>query len=182
LTRQVDRDAELQAMVRAVVDGNRYMVLGTYSLDGLPRVSPVYFTHDCYHAFYWVSSPTAQHSRNVDVHPDVAIVIFDSSVGPGSTQAVYVQGGAELIPDAALEEHCAVAFRNVGEGARPFRPEELSGSAPLRLYRATAREVEVHIRGSDRTYGKGVDTRLRVRMPARDFTTTIESGPMSGSA
>jgi nitroimidazol reductase NimA-like FMN-containing flavoprotein (pyridoxamine 5'-phosphate oxidase superfamily) len=147
LTRQVDRDAELQAMVRAVVDGNRYMVLGTYGLDGLPRVSPVYFTHDRYHAFYWVSSPTAQHSRNVGVHPDVAIVVFDSSVVPGSTQAVYVQGVAELIPDAALEEHCAVAFRNVGEGARPFRAEELSGSAPLRLYRATAPDIVVGILG-----------------------------------
>ena len=37
---------DLDARARDVIDGNRYMVLGTLDSSGRPRVSPVYFTHD----------------------------------------------------------------------------------------------------------------------------------------
>ncbi len=153
-------------MVRAVVDGNRYMVLGTSEPDGRARVSPVYFTHDGYLDFYWVSSPAAQHSRNVVNHPDVAIVIFNSSVPPADTKAVYLQAVATEVPEADLAERCAVAFRGVGGGARAFTPDDLSGAAPLRLYQARVTEHAVHIRGSDPVHGRGTDTRMPIPWPA----------------
>ena len=40
--------------------------------------------------------------------------------------------------------------------------EELRGDADLRLYRATASEIALHVRGSDPSYGTGIDTRLVV--------------------
>ena len=121
------------------MDGNRYLVLGTSEPDGRARVSPVYYTHDRYVNIYWVSSPAAQHSRNVATRPNVAIVIFDSSVAPSETQAVYLQAIAAEVQEADLAEQCAAAFRRIGSGARAFTPDELSGAAPLRLYRAASR-------------------------------------------
>lgn len=153
-------------MARSVVDGNRYMVLGTSEPDGRARVSPVYYTHDRHVDFYWVSSPAAQHSRNVATRPDVAIVIFDSSVTPSETQAVYLQAIAAEVREADLAEQCAAAFRCIGGGARAFTPDELRGVAPLRLYRATVTEVAVHIRGSDPVHGRGIDARLPIPWPA----------------
>lgn len=155
---------QLREMVRGVVDGNRYMTLGTVGTDGLPRLSPVYFTHDGYTAFYWVSSPDAQHSHNVLRRPEIAIVIFDSSVAPSATEAVYLTATAQQIPEEELGVECEVAFRAVGGGARAFAPDELSGAAALRLYRATVTSYAVHIRGSHPIYGTGVDARLPVVM------------------
>ncbi len=161
-----DSSDALQAMARAVVDGNRYLVLGTSEPDGRARVSPVYYTHDRYVNIYWISSPAAQHSRNVATRPDVAIVIFDSSLAPSETQAVYLQAIAAEVQVADLAEQCAAAFRNVGSGARAFTPDELSAAAPLRLYRAVVTEVAVHIRGSDPVHGQGIDTRMPIAWPA----------------
>jgi len=67
--------------------GNRYLVLGTVEPDGRPRLSPVYFVPAGYDRLYWVSSPDAQHSRNVRERPEVQIVVFDSSRAPGDGEA-----------------------------------------------------------------------------------------------
>jgi len=142
----------------------RYMTLGTTEPDGRPRVSPVYFTHDEYRDFYWVSSPDAHHSRNVAQRPDVAIVIFDSDAPVGEGQAVYVTAQASEVPEADLAERCATAFARVSKGAKPFTPEELSGEAVLRLYVARASTHEVHVPGRHPLHGTGIDRRMLVTL------------------
>ena len=54
---------DLAAVARGIIDGNRYMVLGTSDADGRPWVSPVYYATSGYAELYWVSSPEANHSR-----------------------------------------------------------------------------------------------------------------------
>ncbi len=153
---------DLQDRVRTVLGANRYLVLGTVQPDGSPRVSPVYFTADGEDTFFWVSSPKAQHSRNIGRDPRVELVVFDSTRLPRETAAVYVTGTAEEVSSDELETACATAFAHVGEGARALAPEELRGEADLRLYRATASEIALHVRGSDPSHGTGTDSRLVV--------------------
>jgi nitroimidazol reductase NimA-like FMN-containing flavoprotein (pyridoxamine 5'-phosphate oxidase superfamily) len=155
-------DDALRDMARQVLADVRYLVLGTTEADGRSRVSPVYVTWDGPGDFYWVSSPVATHSRNVARRPEVSGVVFDSSQPPGRTAAVYLTATAREVPADELPEQCARAFRRLSEGARAFAPEELSGSAALRLYHGVMERHEVHVRGSDPTYGRGVDTRLEV--------------------
>jgi nitroimidazol reductase NimA-like FMN-containing flavoprotein (pyridoxamine 5'-phosphate oxidase superfamily) len=157
----------LRAMVHAVVDGNRYLVLGTVEDDGQPRLSPVYYTHDAYRSFYWISEPTARHSRNVALRPAISVVIFDSSTLPGQSEAVYLGATARQIPDEELAAECEAAFRiGTAKGARAFAPEELCEGADLRLYRADATSYEVHVRGGHPTLGSGIDKRVAVPFPA----------------
>ncbi len=158
------RAAELRKRVVDVIDDNRYMVLGTVSPDGMPHVSPVYFTHEGNEQFYWVSSPRAEHSRNLAWSPNVDIVIFDSSRPPGPTVgAVYLTGTAGEVADSELDDRCVRAFRDAeAGGGRKFTPAELSGTGSLRLYVATPQRIGIHIRGSDPTFGTGIDTRLTV--------------------
>ncbi len=159
------RDAELVTMVRRVIDGNTYMTLGTVEANGLPRLSPVYFTVDAYRTFYWISAPGAQHSLNVARQPEISLVIYDSSVLPGDgPEAVYLTATARQVPEDELAAECAVAFRAPRGGVRAFAPDELTDPAELRLYRATATAFAVHIRGSHPTYGTGIDTRVPVAM------------------
>ena len=138
-------------MVRDVVDGNRYLALGTVEPDGRPRVTPVYYNHDEYRTYYWVSSPQARHSANLTRQPAVSIVVFDSSVEPAQTRAVYVDATAAQVPDDELAAACAVAFRSVGRGResvharRAFRVGP-AAALPGRGHRATPSTFEAATR------------------------------------
>jgi hypothetical protein len=150
--------ADLNAMARRVIDGNHYMTVATQDPDGAVRLSPVYYTPARYTDVYWVSSPAAQHSRNVLERPDVQIVIFDSSVPVGAGEAVYLSAMARQIEDGELEATCPEAFRTTA-GARPFAPDELRGAAPIRLYVARISSCEVHVPGRHPIHGRGIDHR-----------------------
>jgi len=153
-----EEDAELREMARRVIDHNRFMVLGTVEPDGQPRLSPVFYTPARYRDLYWVSSPDARHSRNLQVHPEVEIVIFDSTAAVGHGEAVYLGAVARVVADDQLEAACREAFRSAA-GARPFAPAELRGDAPLRLYVAAIRSCEVHLAGRHPANEHGIDTR-----------------------
>jgi hypothetical protein len=153
-------DDELSEMARRVLDGNRYMVLGTVEEDGSPRLSPVFFTPARYRDLYWVSSPDARHSRNVSARPDVQVVVFDSSSPPGQSEAVYMSATAREVTDDELPGLLQEAFDPDRRGGRRFSTDELSGAGDLRLYVATASAYDVHVRGSHPTHGTGIDRRL----------------------
>jgi hypothetical protein len=148
---------ELNAIARRVIDSNHYMTLGTQDPDGRPRLSPVYYTCARYSDFYWLSSPEAHHSRNLEERPEIELVIFDSSAPVGAGEAVYLGAGARAIREDELEAVCPEAFRTTA-GARRFTPEELRGSN-LRLYVAHATSCEVHVAARHPVYGRGRDTR-----------------------
>jgi hypothetical protein len=151
----------LDANARRVIDTNHYMTLATVNPDGRPRVSPVYYTPARYTAFYWVSSPDARHSRNIEDRPNIEIVIFDSSAPVGATAAVYVGAQAHQVADDELDDLLPEAFRTT-QGARAFARVELQGKAKLRLYVALALTTEVHVAGRHPLNEGGID----VRMPA----------------
>jgi len=156
-------EADLEVMARRIMDENRYMALATVDEQGRPWVSPVYFSPDRYADLYWISSPDAQHSRNLSARPEVSMVVFDSQVPIGGAEAVYMRGHAQEIAEPTPEE-CAVAFRPRFKGVRSMEPEELRAPATLRLYRATATEHSVLIRGGDPVRGRGIDSRLPVTL------------------
>ena len=153
-------EPELDAMARRVIDGNRYMVIATADGEGRPWVTPVYFTPAGYGDFYWISSPQAQHSRNIAAREEVSIVVFDSQVPVGGAEAVYVRGHARELTEPTPEE-CAAAFRIRFEEIRSYTPDELRESG-FGLYRATAEEHWVLVRGSDPVWGRGIDSRIAV--------------------
>jgi hypothetical protein len=134
------------------------MTLATRDPDGRPRLSPAYYTAARYTDFYWLSSPRALHSRNLTERPEVEIVIFDSTAYVGQGEAVYLAASARLVPDDELEATYSEAFRTRA-GGRRFEPDELRGSAPLRLYVASVTVCEVHVLGRHPVHGRGVDTR-----------------------
>lgn len=159
-----DDPAEL---ARRVIDANRYLTLGTTGPDGRPRLSPVYFTHVAHRDFYWVSSPDAQHSRNIAAHPETAVVIYDSTAAIGQGRAVYIDARASVVADDELPSRCAEAFAQAGQGvrgARAFEPHELRGDADLRLYHARADRHEVHVPGGEPSNSSGIDVRRQVSL------------------
>jgi hypothetical protein len=97
----------------------------------------VYFAADGYQRFHWVSLPDAQHSRNLAIRPDLAIVIFDSTVPLGSGQAVYMEARAEMLTGLGLELGIEIFSReSQADGAAAWGLDRVAPPAPLRLYRA----------------------------------------------
>ncbi|GAA1722207.1 hypothetical protein GCM10009809_17370 [Isoptericola hypogeus] len=151
---------DLAAGAERVLTTVRYVVLATIDPDGAPRVSPVFFTRDGADV-YWVSSPDAHHSRNVEHEPRVEGVVFDSTVRVGGAEAVYLTGRARRIPDDELGDRCAAAYADTRDGVA-FTPAELSGDSSLRLYVLECERREVLVRGRHPTLGTGIDRRMPV--------------------
>jgi hypothetical protein len=150
-------------MAKRVIDTNRYMTIATVGQDGRPWVTPVYFSPDRYRDMFWISEPDAQHSRNIATHPEVTLVVFDSSVPIGGAEAVYMRAHAEEVTEPTPED-CEAAFRQRFEEIKTFTPEGLQPPAPLRLYRASVEQHWVLIRGSDPVWGRGIASRLEVSL------------------
>ncbi len=157
----MDSDPRLVAMARRVLDDNLYLTLGTADHDGNPWVTPVYFTAVDHRDFWWVSSPASTHSRNLEARPRVQLVVFDSSVPIGRAEAVYMTGRAAQVSDDEVARG-ARTYASRNPERTTFTPEELTGDADLRLYRATVTQHSVLVRGGDPTYGRGVDSRIPV--------------------
>ena len=135
-----------EALARAIIDANLYMVLGTADEAGRPWVSPVYYAHarTAHGEFFWVSSPETTHSRNIAVRPEISIVIFDSRVPIGTGRGVYMRALAER-PTGRDEERGIQVFsrRSREHGGDEWTLEDVRAPARLRLYRAVASEHSV---------------------------------------
>jgi nitroimidazol reductase NimA-like FMN-containing flavoprotein (pyridoxamine 5'-phosphate oxidase superfamily) len=124
---------------REILSSNLYLTLATADEDGSPWASPVYYASDDHTDFYWVSDPEARHSRNLAVRPQASAVVFDSGVAIGTGQAVYMALVAEQVRGARIERGIAIFSRvSVSHGGREWTVADVTESARLRLYRATA--------------------------------------------
>ena len=125
--------------VRDIIEASRYLVLATADVAGRPWSSPVYFAHIGWAEFFWVSSPDVTHSRNIAVRPEVGIVVFDSQVGIGAGQGVYMSAVAELLEDGQTAWGIeAFSRRSVAHGGREWTSQDVRPGAGLRLDRAAA--------------------------------------------
>jgi hypothetical protein len=115
-----------------------YMTLATADADGVPWASPVWYATEDGRHFYWVSDPNARHSRNIAERPEIAIVIFDSTVTPGDADAVYLAARAEPVGTDGIEifGRCSQA-----QGLEVWTAENVTAPAKHRLYRATVTEA-----------------------------------------
>jgi hypothetical protein len=129
---------------RGIIDSNDYMTLATADGDGRPWASPVWYAHESYTNFIWMSRPQARHSRNVAARPQIGAVIFDSTVPPGQGQAVYLEAiAAEVTGDKRPHLIAIYSHRSVERGAGQARIADVTTPAPLRLYAATVTELYV---------------------------------------
>jgi uncharacterized protein YhbP (UPF0306 family) len=133
---------DLAAHARAIIDANVYLTLGTVDQDGNPWTSPVYFAPSGDREFYWASNTDARHSRHLAERPQVSLVIFDSTVAPYHGRAVYAVGEARELSGSDLDRALEAYPRPDGRASAVTR-EDVTGSVPYRLYRATASDIWV---------------------------------------
>jgi pyridoxamine 5'-phosphate oxidase-like protein len=124
---------------RDIIEASRYLVLATADAAGRPWSSPVYFAHIGFSEFFWVSSPDVTHSRNIEVRPEVGIVVFDSQAAIGTGQGVYMSAAARLLDDDETGRGIeAFSRRSIAHGGQDWTSQDVRPGAGLRLYQATA--------------------------------------------
>ena len=134
-----EEGADARGTLRTIVDGNAYLTLATADASGRPWGTPVWFAHDGYTDFLWLSRPAARHSQNIAVRPEIAITIFDSTVPVGEGQAVYVEATAQEVGGPEVERGVGIcARRQVAHGVAAWGVAQVTGDAPFRLFRARA--------------------------------------------
>jgi uncharacterized protein YhbP (UPF0306 family) len=155
---RIDTNTRTQ-QAREIVDANQSMVLGTAADTGQPWASPVWFAHDDYNEFVWVSSPAARHSRNIAERPQVGIVIFNSQVPIGAGQGVYLACEASVVSEADLDRLLDVFNRrSLAVGGKVLARSAVEApSGEFRLYRAVASEVSMLAKDGE------ADHRVRVQ-------------------
>ncbi|KRE31385.1 pyridoxamine 5'-phosphate oxidase family protein [Agromyces sp. Soil535] len=137
----------------AILAGNRYLVLSTSDRDGRPWATPVWFAVEGADRFLWLSRPGSAHSRNIAARPEVAVVVFDSSVPPGQTAAFFASCLAEEVPPDVVEGAVAAySDASVADGLEPWTAEMISAPSEFRLYRARVVEASVLMPGRERDF------------------------------
>jgi pyridoxine/pyridoxamine 5'-phosphate oxidase len=132
------------AVAKRLVEANVYMTLATADREGRPWASPVWFAHENLSRFVWVSKPGARHSQNLAARAEVGIVIFDSTVGQGAAEAVYVEAEAEQLGGAEDERGIDIFNRrSEALGWPSWTVADVREPAQLRLYGATASALYV---------------------------------------
>jgi nitroimidazol reductase NimA-like FMN-containing flavoprotein (pyridoxamine 5'-phosphate oxidase superfamily) len=126
-------------IARQIIDSNKYLTLATADGTGRPWACPVWYAHEDYTSFLWVSQPQARHSRNIAARAAVSAVIFDSTVPEGQAQAVYLEALAEELSGAQRDRAIAIfSRRSQSFGLSEWRTADVTAPAPHRLYRASA--------------------------------------------
>jgi nitroimidazol reductase NimA-like FMN-containing flavoprotein (pyridoxamine 5'-phosphate oxidase superfamily) len=132
-------EPDLEAIARAIIDRNLYLVLGTADAEGRPWVSPVYYAPSGYREFLWVSDPGTRHSRNIAARAEISIVVFDSQAPISTGQGVYMSAVAAELEGDERDRAVEVFSRRTQEhGGAPWGVEQVRPPARHRLYRAVA--------------------------------------------
>ena len=120
---------------REVLHDVLYITIATVSTDGRPWNSPVYAAYTPDYTFFWASDATSRHSRNIAANPNVALVIYDSTVPQGQGEGVYLEATAEALENPAdVLAGLTLLDSRVG---RPLRPvEQFLAPFRRRIYRA----------------------------------------------
>jgi nitroimidazol reductase NimA-like FMN-containing flavoprotein (pyridoxamine 5'-phosphate oxidase superfamily) len=137
----VSDDEARNELARSILDANRYMTLGTADAAGRPWTSPVYFATDDRREFFWISSPTARHSHNIAMRPEVSAVVFDSRIAPGTGQGVYMSGIAQELEGSEREHALDVFARgSAADGLEEPTLADVVEPATHRMYRLAVSE------------------------------------------
>jgi hypothetical protein len=160
---------DLAVHAQDLIDKNLYLTLSTVAADGRPWTTPVYFAPGGLREYYWSSLADAEHSRNLNVNPQVSLVIFDSTVPTYHGRAVYVAGAAQELTEIDLDRGLEIYPGPESRGATRLDREDVTAPSPYRLYRATATDVWVLCPRSPRQpcplHGISQDHRARVPLP-----------------
>lgn len=160
----IDMDSHLGTLKKnskkalAIIKKIPYINIATVSQDGMPWNAPVFAAYDKDFNFYWGTYRDSQKSKNIRANNNVFITIYDSTVGPGQGEGVYIKATSVELEDPKEIElaHRLLQDRHV---VPYWKLEQVTGG-PIRLYKAVPEKVWMN--DGDEVGGNYIDTRVEV--------------------
>ncbi|OGY58719.1 MAG: hypothetical protein A3C03_01760 [Candidatus Colwellbacteria bacterium RIFCSPHIGHO2_02_FULL_45_17] len=119
-----------------------YASVATVTPEGKAWNSPVYFSFDEDLNFYWSSSPSSQHSKNIAKNSNVFLVVYDSNARSGEGEGVYIEAVADEVGADEFEHVIEVFGKRNGKSVKNISIYGEDG--PQRLYRAVPRKMFIN--------------------------------------
>jgi len=85
---------QVVAKAKEEIKNRLYLTLATVDNNSSPWNAPVYSAFDQKYNFYWMSSLTSQHSKNIRYNSKTFAVIYNSTVPEGTGFGVYLRGNS----------------------------------------------------------------------------------------
>lgn len=101
---------DLNDLARSIIEKNQYLALSTVNENRRPWTCILAYTFDVNFNFYFVSLPTANHSRHIENLKDVSFAIYDSTQGFGLGTGLQIEGIAEVLNQERIPEITNIYF------------------------------------------------------------------------
>lgn len=153
---------KLTEKAKAEINARMYLTLATVDENSAPWNAPVYAAFDKKYHFYWMSSLTSQHSKNIRFNNKTFSIIYNSTVPEGTGFGVYLRGESFELDSSNIDKinhGIAVMEARVHSIDRPPASDYLPPN-PRRVYEFIPRQIWVNIVVSE--YGKNIDKRLDI--------------------
>lgn len=144
------------------INDRMYLTLATVDENSSPWNAPVYSAFDEKYNFYWMSSLTSQHSKNIRLNNKTFAVIYNSTVPEGTGFGVYLRGESYELGSSDIEVikyGIAVMEARVHSADLPSASNFLA-PFPRRVYKFTPHQIWVNV--IVKIQGKKIDKRLEV--------------------
>lgn len=150
---------DLSKRAKEIISNIRYITIASVTEDGMPWNSPVFGGYDENYNFYWGTHKDSQKAKNIRNNPNVFLVIYDSTVAPGTGEGVYIKAKAEPITD--LDEIKRVyELLKARHDDNFWEFEALNGNGPVSLYKAVPEKAWMNDDGQKDGYYIGVRTEI----------------------
>jgi len=116
----------------------RYATLSTVDETGAPWAAPVWYVFDDNFDIYWWSPTEAQHSKNININPNIYVTIFNSALPEGEGIGLYLRVRASEVSEGELD--AAIELYNSSTKIFKLDRENCTGSAPTKIYKAVTKE------------------------------------------
>jgi nitroimidazol reductase NimA-like FMN-containing flavoprotein (pyridoxamine 5'-phosphate oxidase superfamily) len=146
---------------KEIIKRIQYVTIASVTEDGMPWNSPVFAAYDENYNFYWGTHKDSQKAKNVRSTPNVFLVIYDSTIGAGMGEGVYIKAKAHEISDPEEVKNAFKLLKDRHEVTFwDFAAVENNG--PIRLYKAIPQQVWMNDNGQKN--GHYVDIRTEINL------------------
>ena len=148
--------SENSRLAQAILSQLTYITLSTATKDGVPWNAPLYAAFDEAYTFFWVSAKYARHSQNIRANQRIAIVVYDSTVPPGTGKGVYMEARAYELTDSLECSHALACLQSRG-WEHPPSVDMVVGATLRGVYKAVPENIWISTEDSN-----GLDGRVQV--------------------
>jgi pyridoxine/pyridoxamine 5'-phosphate oxidase len=152
---------DLAKRAKEIIKQIQYVTIASATKDGMPWNSPVFSANDEDYNFYWGTHKDSQKARNIAANNNVFLVIYDSTVRPGTGEGVYVKAKAHQITDPNEAKRVFELLKS--RHATDFWDfAAVSEAGPIRLYKAVPQQAWMNDNGQKK--GHYIDIRTEIKL------------------